>query len=113
MRDQSCNVEEPKKARGSLNHSSVSLEDVFTEVMKCLYILVNYMKNIEAKIKEIWEMNQVTQDNQIKGECQLRDLVKSIEFYNEMFDELERDNRKKEEKINELEEKSRKMDKKN
>ena len=57
-------------------------------------------------------MNQVTQDNQIKGECQLRDLVKSIEFYNEKFDELERDNRKKEEKINELEENSRKMDKK-
>ena len=56
-------------------------------------------------------MNQVTQDNQIKGECQLRDLVKSIEFYNEKFDELERDNKKKEEKINELEEKSRKTDK--
>ena len=116
LSDQSCNGEEPKKARGSLNDSSVSLEDVFTEVMKspeCLYIFVNYMKNIEAKIKEIWEMNQVTQDNQIKGECQLRDLVKSIEFYNEKFDELDRDNRKKEEKINELEEITRKMDKKN
>ena len=53
----------------------------------------------------------MTQDNQIKGECQLRDLFKSIEFYNEKFDELRRDNRKKEEKINELEE-TRKMDKK-
>ena len=71
------------------------------------------MKNIEAKIKEIFEMNQVTQDNQIKGESQLGDLVKSIEFYNEKFDELDRDNRKKEEKINELEEITRKMDKKN
>ena len=57
-------------------------------------------------------MNQVTQMNQIKGECQLRNLVKSIKFYNENFDKLERDNRKKEEKINELEEKTRKMDKK-
>ena len=71
------------------------------------------MKNIEAKIKEICEMNQVTLDNQIKGQCQLRDLVKSIEFYNERCGELERDNRKKEEKINELEEKSRKIGKKN
>ena len=53
------------------------------------------MKNIEAKIREIWEMNQVTRDNQIKGKCQHRDLVKSIEFYNEKFDKLERDNRKK------------------
>ena len=84
LSDQSCSGEEPKKAsEGSLNDSSVTLDDVFTEGMKspeCLHILVNCMKNIEAKIKEIWEMNQVTQDNQIKGECQLRDLVKSIEF---------------------------------
>ena len=87
LSDQTCNGEEPKQAReGSLNDSSVSLDDVFTEGMKspeCLHILVNCTKNIEAKIKEIWEMNQVTQDNQIKGECQLRDLVKPLKFYNE------------------------------
>ena len=70
------------------------------------------MKNTEAKIKEIWEMNHVTHDNQIKGECQLRDLVKPIESYDEKFEELERDHRKKEEKINKLEKKTRKMDKK-
>ena len=52
-------------------------------------------------------------DSEIKGECKVRDLVKSIEFYNEKFDKFERDNRKKEEKINELEEKTKKMDKKN
>ena len=71
------------------------------------------MKNIEAIIKEICEMNQMTQDNQIKGECQPRDLIKSKEFYNEKFDESERDNRKKEEKINELEETTRKIEKSN
>ena len=54
----------------------------------------------------------MTQYNHIKGECQLRDLVKSVTFYNKKFDELERDNRKKEEKINKLEEKTRKIDKK-
>ena len=117
LSDQSCNGEEPKKMREcSLNDSTVSLDNVFPEGMKspeCLHILVNCMKNIEAKIKKIWEMNQVTQDNQIKGECQLRDFVKAIEFYNEKFDKLERDNRKKEEKTNELEEKTRKLDKKN
>ena len=84
---QFCNGEEPKRAsESSLNDSSVPLDDVFTEGMKspeCLHIFVNCMKNIEAKIKEIWEINQVTQDNQIKGECQLRDLVKSLKFYNE------------------------------
>ena len=80
MSDQSFNGEEPKRAKeGNLNDSSVSLDDVFTEGMKspeCLHILVNFMKNIEAKIKEICETNQVTQDNQIKGKCQLRDPVK-------------------------------------
>ena len=98
LSNQSWNGEESKKVREcSLNDSSASLDDLFTEGLKspeCLHILVNCMKNIDAKIKEICEMNQVTQDNQIKGECQLRDLVKSIEFYNEKFDKLGRDNRK-------------------
>ena len=61
LSDQSCDGEEPKKAReGSLNDPSVSLDDVFTEGMKspeCLHILANCMENIETKIKEIWEMN--------------------------------------------------------
>ena len=116
LSDQSSNGEEPKNAReSSLNDSSVSLDDIFTEGMKspeCLHILVNCMKNIEAKIKEIWDMNQVTQDNQIQGKFPPRDLVKSIEFYSEKFDELEGDSRKKEEKINESEERTRKMDQK-
>ena len=55
------------------------------------------MKNIEAKIKEIGEISQVTQHNRIKRECQLKDVVRSIEFYNKNFDKLERDNRKGEE----------------
>ena len=114
LSDQSCDGEEPKKAReGSLNDSSVSL-DVFTEGMKspeCLHILVNCMKNIEAKIKEIWEMNQVTLDNQIKGECQLGDLVKSIEFYDEKFDELERDNRKTRKSMNKKKRQERRIKK--
>ena len=78
---------------------------------ECFHILVNCMKNIEAKIK-VCEMNPVTQDNQIKGEGQLRDLNKSMKFYNEMFNELQRDNRKKKEEINELEKNTRKIDQK-
>ena len=91
------------------------LDYVFKESLKppeCLNILANCMKNIELEIKEICELNQVTQDNQIRSECQLRCFVKPIEFYNEKFDKLERDNKKKEEKVNELEKKTRKIDKK-
>ena len=62
LSDQYCNGEEPKKAReGSLSNSNVSLYDAFTEGMKspeCFYILVNCIKNIETKIKEIYETNQ-------------------------------------------------------
>ena len=47
------------------------------------------------------------QGNQIQCECQLKELVKSIILYIEMLDEIKTD--KKKEKVNELEEKTRKM----
>ena len=47
------------------------------------------------------------QGNQIQCECQLKELVKSIILYIEMLDEIKRD--KKKEKVNELEEKTIKM----
>ena len=47
------------------------------------------------------------QGNQIQCECQLKELVKSKILYIEMLDEIKRD--KKKEKVNELEEKTRKM----
>ena len=77
---------------------------------ECLHILVRCMKNIEAKVKEIGELDQTTQDNQIKGGSQLIDFIESMQIYNKNFGKLESDN--KEEKINELEENTSKMDKK-
>ena len=77
---------------------------------ECLHILVRCMKNIEAKVKEIGELDQTTQDNQIKGGSQLIDFIESMQIYNKNFGKLERDN--KEEKINKLEENTSKMDKK-
>ena len=68
------------------------------------------MKNIETKVKEIGELDQTTQDNQIKGGSQLIDFIESMQIYNKNFGKLESDN--KEEKINELEENTSKMDKK-
>ena len=68
------------------------------------------MKNIGAKVKEIGVSDQTTQDNQIKGGSQLIDFIESMQIYNKNFGKLESDN--KEEKINELEENTSKMDKK-
>lgn len=60
------------------------------ESPECLHFLMNSMKDIVFKINDIYEMNQVTQDNQVKGEYQLIDLPKSIEICNKTLDKLER-----------------------
>ena len=63
-------------------HCMMFLLKVLSHLSVYIFLSLVSSQNTEAEIKEIWEMYQVTQDNQIKGECQLRDLVKSIEFYN-------------------------------
>ena len=64
-----------------------------------MFTYSQFYEEYEAKIKEMCEMNQVTQDSQNKGECQLRDLAESIKFFNEKFHKLEKDNRNKEEQM--------------
>ena len=55
LRDQSCNSEEPERAREvSLSDSNASFDDTFTKVLNSpeyLHIFVNCMKNIGAKVK--------------------------------------------------------------
>ena len=40
-------------------------------------------------------MLEKTEDRQIKGECQLTDLAKGVEFITQKFDEYEKDGREK------------------
>ena len=40
-------------------------------------------------------MLEKTEDRQIKGECQLTDLAKGVEFITQKFDEYEKDRREK------------------
>ena len=40
-------------------------------------------------------MLEKTEDRQIKGECQLTDLAKGVDFINQKFDEYEKDRREK------------------
>ena len=67
--NQFCNGEEPERASGNnVDDSNGTLDDAFTKVLKwpqCSHILVTSLKNIEAKINEIYETNQVTQDREI------------------------------------------------
>ena len=93
-----------KKLReGRLDNSAVSdvsanNQDPFTEGLKsleCVNILMNCMRNLEKQVNQILKMLEKTEDRQIKGECQLTDLAKGVEFITQKFDEYEKDRREK------------------
>ena len=107
-RNNSSDGEASKKLReGSLDNSAVSdvsanNEDPFTEGLKspeCVSILMNCMQNLEKLVGQILRMLEKTEDSQIKGECQLTDLAKGVEFITQKFDEHEKDRREKDEII--------------
>ena len=58
-------------------------EDLFTEGSKLpeyVSILMNRMQNLEKQAGQIFKMLEKTEDRQTKGECQLTDLPKRVEF---------------------------------
>ena len=58
---------------------------------------MNCLRNIENQVKELFILNEETKNAQIK-------VTESLEFFSNKFDELERENKKKNEKIKELDE---------
>ena len=56
---------------------------------------MNCMQNLEKQVGQIFKMLEKTEDRQIKGECQLTDLAKGVEFITQKFDEYEKDRREK------------------
>ena len=103
LSNNSSDEEASKKLReGSLDNSAVSdvckYWDPFTEGLKspeCVSILMNWMQNLEKQVGQIFKMLEKTKDRQIKGECQLTDLAKGVEFITQKFDEYEKDWREK------------------
>ena len=53
------------------------------------------MQNLEKQVGQIFKMLEKTKDRRIKGECQLTDLAKGVEFITQKFDEYEKDRREK------------------
>ena len=104
LSNNSSDEEGSKKFReDSLDNSAVSdvlsnIEDPFTEglkFMKCESILMNCMQNLEKQVGQIFKMTEKTEDRQIKGECQLTDLAKGVEFITQKLDEYVKDRREK------------------
>ena len=51
---------------------------------------MNCMQNLEKQVRQIFKMLEKTKDRQIKGECQLTDLEKGVDFITQKFDEYEK-----------------------
>ena len=97
--------EDPKKIREASSGSFANEGDVFNEGIDssgCREILFNCLKNLEAKVMEIYEQGNENKNMHIKGEKQLVDLAESVKFMTSKFDELEKDRKEKEKIINNL-----------
>ena len=48
---------------------------------------MNCMKNLEKQVGKIFKMLGKIQDHQIKGECQLTNLARGVDFITQKFEE--------------------------
>ena len=65
--------------------------------------MLKYLKTLEVKISEIYNLSNDTRSMQIKGNKQLADLTQPVKFMSEKFKEFEKDCKEKEKVINSLE----------
>ena len=106
--DQSQGGDERKKVKEGSSASSTGDTDVFGDGLEsadCKAILFNCLKNLEVKVKEIFDLANTRSKSQIKGEHKLKCLTDSTELISARFDKYEADRKKKDEMINSLEEK--------
>ena len=113
LSDKSENGEEPKKVReGSVGNNPESKEeafretpelDTYPEIVTKNQSVENTLKDLQAKMVEMFKWAQKTNKSQIKGEQQLIDLTKSVKYISEPLDEYEKDRKEKEEIMKNLE----------
>ena len=106
LSDKSDDGDERKKAKESNLDLLINQDDaVFSEGIdtpRCASILYDCLKNSEKKVNEIHLLSTTTNDAQIKGTQQLKEMNDTIKFINEKFEEFEADRREKEREIAEL-----------
>ena len=96
----SRNGEDVKKVKENAESTGSLSDEVFSHglnSLECAKILVDCLINIENQVKELFILNEETKNAQIK-------VTESLEFFSNKFDEHERENKKKNEKLKELEE---------
>ena len=90
--------EERKKIIDGSSVSTTDNCDVFEEGLElpeCKEILFNCLRDLREKVTEIFNLTQDTRNMQIKGDKQLKELIRSVEVMSEKFDEYEKDRKKK------------------
>ena len=101
LSDQSNDDDGAKKIRDesltSLDEGSVFGEGV--DNMECRGILFNCLQNLEKQMKELLHN---TNESQIKGEKQLKDLTDSVGFISAKIDEYEKERKQSQIVINDL-----------
>ena len=106
LSDKSDDGDERKKAKESNLDLLINQDDaVFSEGIdspRCASILYDCLKNSEKKVNEIHLLSTTTNDAQIKGTQQLKEMNDTIKFINEKFEEFEADRRENEREIAEL-----------
>ena len=94
LSDTSKTDQDPKKIGEISSESFADEVDVFNESIDssgCREILFNHLKNLEAKVMEIYEQENENKNIHIKGEKQLFHLAESVKFMTSKLDMLEKD----------------------
>ena len=108
LSNKSRNGEDTKKIR---ENSANSLSDLPDEVFEdglaspdCAKIFFNCLKRIESDVKKLFEIQAESKDAQIK-------VTESLQNLSDKLDEIEAENKKKDEKITQLEERVKELEK--
>ena len=91
-------AEDSKKVKESDSLSSLP-DEVFWDGLnspELAKLLINFLKSIENQIKKLFTFHEEAKESQIK-------VTESLEFMSAKFDDLEKEIKKKDEKINQLE----------
>ena len=98
LSDKSKDGEDSKKVKESDSLSSLP-DEVFSDGLnspELAKLLINCLKSIENQVKELFTFHEEAKESQIK-------VTESLEFMSAKFDDLEKEIKKKDEKINQLE----------
>ena len=106
----------PKKVKetnvSASSDVSISNDDVFAGSLddpNCKDILFNTLKNLDLRVKEIFNLAKQNQENHIKGKGQLTEITDGIKYINDQFTKYEEERKERDQEVKHLKEEISKM----